>query len=558
MKDNALYLEVDEDITSAIDKLTKSTGDSVQIVVPKRSSMLQSVINLKLLKKAAGQQGKELVLVTNDRIASDLAARVGLAVAPSLGAKPVLADVQMPEQLKSVEEVIDAGDPAPPVAGPAPAAAPAKSKRPLLLRRREVGDGPPAPPPTPDPAPAAAGGDPAKKGPKIPNFNRLQRRVIWLVVAALLVGSYMAGMYFLSSAKVTLYANGSKVDIDTTFAVDPAAKTSDKNKAVLAGQVVSTSKDLSGSFAPTGKKDAGTKATGTISISNCLDNNPHTFVSGTRFQAPDGKIFRSTAEVVVPGGQGSFFGCTAPGMATATVQADQNGDSYNEGPSTYTMPGLPASQQTGQNSIISKGAQMSGGTTKTVSVVTQADIDTAKAALIAKDKDNAGRDLQSRVPKDYTGLTSSQSTITGDVVSSPAVETEATTANLSLKVTYTVLAVKKSEYQEMVKAQELKQVGAENQIYDDGLANAQVTANEKDSSGRQTFHLTTEASGGVKIDTAGLIEKLRGKRYGDAADLSSHTSGVTRADIVLWPSWASSLPGRSDKITVKIQVEGTK
>src|ERR1700733_3976136 len=100
MKDNAVYLEADEDITSAIDKLGKTTGDSVQIVVPKRSTMLQSIINLKLLKKAAEQHGKELVLVTNDRIAGDLAGRVGLAVAPSLGAKPVIADVEIPEQLK--------------------------------------------------------------------------------------------------------------------------------------------------------------------------------------------------------------------------------------------------------------------------------------------------------------------------------------------------------------------------------------------------------------------------------------------------------------------------
>src|SRR5262245_43647295 len=86
MKDNALYLEVDEDITSAIDKLQKLPGDAARIVVPKRSTMLQSIINLKLLKKAAADSGKELVLVTNDRIATDLAGRVGLAVAPSLGA----------------------------------------------------------------------------------------------------------------------------------------------------------------------------------------------------------------------------------------------------------------------------------------------------------------------------------------------------------------------------------------------------------------------------------------------------------------------------------------
>src|SRR5476651_2328216 len=97
MNDNALYLEVDEDITSAIDKLTKSQGGSVQIVVPKRSTMLQSIINLKLLKKAADSGGKELVLVTSDRIATELASRVGLAVAPSIGAKAVVTDAKIPE-----------------------------------------------------------------------------------------------------------------------------------------------------------------------------------------------------------------------------------------------------------------------------------------------------------------------------------------------------------------------------------------------------------------------------------------------------------------------------
>ncbi len=102
MKDNALYLEVDEDITSAIDKLSKSAEGSVQIVVPKRSTILQSIINLKLLKKAADQSGKEIVLVTNDRIATDLAARVGLAVAAAIGAKPVISEPVIPEALKSV------------------------------------------------------------------------------------------------------------------------------------------------------------------------------------------------------------------------------------------------------------------------------------------------------------------------------------------------------------------------------------------------------------------------------------------------------------------------
>src|ERR1700683_540390 len=111
MQDSALYLEADEDITSAIDKLAKAPGAAVQIVVPKRSTMLQSIINLKLLKKAAETHHKDLVLVTGDKIATELAARVGLAVAPTLGAKAVMAPAETPTSLKAAEEVIEADDP---------------------------------------------------------------------------------------------------------------------------------------------------------------------------------------------------------------------------------------------------------------------------------------------------------------------------------------------------------------------------------------------------------------------------------------------------------------
>lgn len=295
-----------------------------------------------------------------------------------------------------------------------------------------------------------------------------------------------------------------------------------------------------------------------MTISNCLDSDEHKFIEGTRFQAPDGKIFRSTAEVTVPGGSGSFFGCTKPGTASVNVIADQNGDSYNEGPANYTLPGLPASQQSGANSISAKGAQMSGGTTKTVTVTTQSDVDTAKTALLEKDKDGAKRDLEGRVPSGYTVLEPSQTSATTSTSPSPAVDAEGSTGTLNLKVTYTVLAVKESEYHDLLKAQELKQIGDNNQIYDDGLSSAQLTSSEKDSSGRQSFHLTTEAYGGVKIDTSTIATQVKGKRYGDAVDVATRQPGVSKAEVKLSPTWATSLPGRSDKIKVVIQIAGNK
>jgi hypothetical protein len=556
MNDNALYLEVDEDITSAIDKLSKAPAGSVQIVVPKRSTMLQSIINLKLLKKAASQSGKELVLVTSDRIASELAARVGLAVAASIGGEPVLHEASIPEALQSGEEVINADDP-----DPTPAKDPkSKSNNPFkkpLLTRLPVSDGPPPAlddlePEVAAPVTAAAAGAVAasKSKIKVPNFRRLQRRVIWVAFGLFLIGGYMLAMFLLTSAKVTLYASGTKVSIDTNFTVDPSLKITDQTKSVLAGQLVTVTKDLSGAFVPSGKKDVGTKAGGSVTIQNCEDSNIYPLAAGNNLTS-QGLNFITNEAVTIPAGTFTNGGktCTSP-TVSVPVTAGQNGDKYNLTNATFTSAKLTANFKL-------TGAQMSGGTTKTVNVVTQSDVDGQKATLLDKDKDNATRDLASRVPSGYIALNSSQATA-ATAMPSPAVDAEGDTASLALKVTYTVLAVKKTEYEDLMHTQEQKQVGEAKQVYDDGLAAAQVTTGDKDSSGRQTFHLTTEAYSGTKLDKAKIAAQLKGLRFGDATTTASGLPGVTRAEISIWPAWVSKLPSRPDKISITIQVASDK
>jgi hypothetical protein len=590
MKDNALYLEADEDITSAIDKLGKSPADSVQIVVPKRSTMLQSIINLKLLKKAAESHGKELVLVTNDKIATELASRVGLGVAPSLGAKAVLAKAETkPKSLGKDEEIIESDEPeekpeedegpAAVAAGAAMAGAEAAEgpdeaaadllpddqssstalvKAAPVMKRRELGDSDAAS----DGGDDAGGSKSGAKGPampklKIPDFGVLQKRLLWVGLLVVLIAGYWAFMYFGASAKVVLDANGTKTSIDTTFAVDTGGGQSDLGSGVLAGQKVTFEKDLNSTFTPTGQQDVGTKATGQMTVYNCNDASDHPLQAGTRFAAPDGKIFRSTDDISVGGASiGSSSVCPngggfiKPGTATVNVTADQNGDSYNEAAANYTIVAYPAGLQ---STIFGKGSQMTGGTTKTVTVVSQSDVDNAKAALLAKDQGGASNDLSGKLPKGYMAVPGSQSSDAGNVQSSPAVGSQGDTATLTIKANYTVLAVKKSDYDALIQAQEQKQVGDQNQIYDDGQSQAQVTSSGNDAAGRPSFHFTTDAISGTKIDTAAVAKQLRGQRYGDAVSTVKGLPGVSDANITLWPAWSSSLPSRPGKIKVTIQ-----
>ena len=75
-----IYLENDEEITSVIDRLRKAKENSLALVIPRGGSLAQSIVNLKLLRKSAGEMGKEISLVSNDRISRNLASQIGLTV----------------------------------------------------------------------------------------------------------------------------------------------------------------------------------------------------------------------------------------------------------------------------------------------------------------------------------------------------------------------------------------------------------------------------------------------------------------------------------------------
>jgi hypothetical protein len=557
MDDQALYLEADEDITSAIDKLRKAPEGPVQIVVPKRSTLLQSVINLKLLKKAADDSGRELVLVTNDKVATDLAGRVGLAVASSVGAKAVLPEVAEAAEAPAAEEVIEDDTPAPEAPPVSPAAA---NKRPDAMRkaapvvtRRPIKDEEPVE----DAAALVAGTEAATevakpaKTPKVPNYGRFNKRLVWGGVVAALIVAYIAGMYFFSSAKVTLYAAASQVTVNTDFAVDPNATNYDDKTNILPGQTLSGSKQVSSDFQATGSKDEGTKAGGTMTVYNASDSNPHMLVAGTRFQAPDGKIFRSNSDVTVPGA-GVKGGKIAAGTAQVQVTADQNGDSYNEGPAQYSIPAL------GDNSMYGQGGQMSGGTSKVVKVVQQSDIDTAQKAALDKAKDDELKDLKDKAKSGQYVVADSFSQSAANATSSPNVGEEATSATLNLTINYSVLAVNKDILGKFIELQAKEQIGDNNQIYDNGLGTAQVSADGKNAAGQAQFKINSSAYGGVKIDTDALAKQLSGKRYGEAVDMASKVAGVSRAEVSLWPAWATGVPHVASRVKVSVSVAAAK
>jgi len=102
--DEFLYLEADEEITSVIDKLKGLESNSVGLVAPKGSSIVQSLVSLKLLAKQATALEKDLAIVTADEVGQNLAAQVGLTVYSDVKSKKPL-EIVLPEEATNGREI---------------------------------------------------------------------------------------------------------------------------------------------------------------------------------------------------------------------------------------------------------------------------------------------------------------------------------------------------------------------------------------------------------------------------------------------------------------------
>lgn len=78
------YIDIDEEITSIVERLRKARANEVIIVVPKRALLIQSIVNLRLLKKEAQDLGIQLMVVTQDKLGKLMVEKAGILVQQKL------------------------------------------------------------------------------------------------------------------------------------------------------------------------------------------------------------------------------------------------------------------------------------------------------------------------------------------------------------------------------------------------------------------------------------------------------------------------------------------
>src|ERR1700745_4045027 len=104
-KKDVIYIDVEDDITAIIGKVKAGKEKIVALVPPKRTGVLQSAVNLRLLARTADTDGKRLVIITNNSALSSLPASAQIPVAKNLQSRPEIAEI--PALEVDDEDIID-------------------------------------------------------------------------------------------------------------------------------------------------------------------------------------------------------------------------------------------------------------------------------------------------------------------------------------------------------------------------------------------------------------------------------------------------------------------
>lgn len=643
------YIDIDEEITSIVDRLRKSMAGEVVIVVPKRAILIQSIVNLKLLKKEADNLGKKLILVTQDKFGKMLIEKIGIPVEQKLddikgqeiiddGAyeesrlvpKAAILDAEdarmkkrfnemgsdeyyqaessadvlareirledkniedKEEQILNKELVIDMGDDlkkqirknASKKGGPVPMD---------MFRNVEISEETTLESSKEDVLPKSRskkddgklfkqekihesyGKDERdeERNRKAESFLKHRKNSdeyksvnvgssAWKYFLAfgflfILIASGMAAYLYLPKVSVVVFPKNKIQSVDAQIEARTDISDIDGGKELMPAKIISVSHELTRSYDVTGTKNSSDKkAHGTITIYNEFSTSPQPLVATTRFEAPDGKIFRLVSGVTVPGME-KVGTETKPGAIEAKVIADEPGGSYNIAETSFTIPGFKSSGNDKYAKIYAKSFKsMTGGgeDTEEIKTLSEADIDSAKVkvsqelAVLMKQKlkEEAGSEyivLDEAINADDSVYTLSNSS--GDAVSNFSI-TVRTTAN--------AMAFKDADIRKVL-ARSIAKKGAENMRVAENSINMDFGKPDVDF-GAGSIIIRVHATGGIvpNIDIEGIKKGILGKNEDEVKNFVDGYSDISNIEISYWPAFISGkIPSYESRVDISL------
>ena len=392
---------------------------------------------------------------------------------------------------------------------------------------------------------------PYEDGPKNEIASKYSRKGIWLgaVLAVLIVVFAIASIF----AQATIIIE----PVTKIVSVGNSNVWTAKRTAVsgeLGFDLLKLTKIAGMNVPANGEERVERKASGTIVIYNNADTLSQRLIKNTRFETPEGLIYRVNESVVIPGKSGQD-GAAVPGSLEVMVYADDAGEKYNIGKTDFTIPGFKTDSLRYKEIYARSKTDMTGGFAGNVKKVSDEDLAKAKAELHSTIQSELMTEAKSKVPNgfilydDATLFEYKSLQQTDETGSSVKVNEEGTIYAMFFQRNALSAALASSL------ASELSENSLE--IFEPEKIKFNLLNKEKLSPvalDEIKFTLEGEIVLIGKLDESKIRNEVAGKPKSSLQSVLSNYPDIESADSVIRPFWKRNFPDDTDKIAVRIKL----
>jgi len=387
----------------------------------------------------------------------------------------------------------------------------------------------------------------------LPKKKRRFAIVIWATIFVLLgLGAYGAWAY-LPKSDIKIEIKKFRWDYDNPINLSSKLTDVDINTRQIPIAIFSQKKNTNFTYQASGKKYIERKANGGIIIFNAYSTDQQILISGTRFKSPDGKIFKLTDRVVVPGARVDN-GQVIPASVEAQVVAEKAGEPYNIGAvSRFSIPGFEGTVKYDKFYAQSK-TPISGGFIGEAAYPTDSDIKSAK--------DGAEKTLRGAIEAFIISQISSEEFKIIDSSKQFNISKETINVNTDENGNFSVYvegdlslaAFKKSQMLGFLTQTAKQVINTPLNIVlkkDDYSINYGSVAVDPKT---KVMTLPVKFSGVFwqPLDVGVFKEKILGKSEADLKTIIYSYSNIEKADFSFWPFWVLKVPTDQNRVNITI------
>lgn len=379
-----------------------------------------------------------------------------------------------------------------------------------------------------------------------------KKKIFIIVGVSLFIvsGTFVFLTFFANSVTININAQKGSIDYAGNILIDTKSTKADYTKNVLPGRVIKISQTVSQTFDATGKVNGGAKAKGKITIYNAYNTSPQILVQNTRFESPDGLIFRLDSRVTVPGAT-LKNGEIVPSSIIANVTAGEIGAAYNIAPVRFTIPGFKGTDRFTGFYGESK-EKFTGGSDGESTAISSIDLKNAEKTISETLFEKLDNELKNQILssektfKDAIVNKISKIDFAGAKVGDSR---EKFTVNITGEITTIVFS--KDDYANLVRYNVEKSLEKDEELF--GEFTESIISIKPDAKNNQLLVNTTiQYPTKKKIDGTEIINIIKGKNIDETKKILSNNPAIEKANIRLYPVWINTIPSVTNKIHLGI------